>query len=92
MKTLRDASENPMRIISVERLVLNVFVGEGDDRLVTHLPAHAEAKSVFSTTFALIQTVRKIAERSSPKLVQGENSCSCRVEQKAPMSVSWRRP
>ena len=36
----RDASENPVRTVSVERLLLNVFVGESGDRLaITHFPA-----------------------------------------------------
>ena len=35
----RDASENPMRAISVEELVCDVFVGESGDQLaITHFP------------------------------------------------------
>ena len=41
----RDASENPMRAVNEERLVLNVFNGESGDRLVTHLPAATKARS-----------------------------------------------
>ena len=44
----RDA-ENRMRAVSVERLVLNVFVGENGVRFVVPLPALSGARSVSQT-------------------------------------------
>ena len=38
-----------LRAVDVDRLALNVFFGEGGDRLVTHLPAPTEARSVSQT-------------------------------------------
>ena len=61
----RDASENLMRAVDVERLVLNVFVGESGDRFISPHQRFPGA----TITFALIQILEKIAERSSPKLV-----------------------
>ena len=46
-------------------LVLNVFVGESGDILVVHLPARhrgEERSPGMTITFALVQTVGKIAE------------------------------
>ena len=52
---------------------MNVFVGESGDRLtIIQLPSPTEARSVVpdvTITYALIQMVGKIVERSSPKLV-----------------------
>ena len=52
----------------MERLVLNVFVGESGDRFISR--TYKGERSVppgMTITFALVQTVGKIAERSSTK-------------------------
>ena len=54
----------PMRAVDVERLVCDVFVGESGDKLVIHLPHLQRGEELFpgmTITFALIQTVEKIA-------------------------------
>ena len=64
----QDASDNPTRFINVERLVLNVFDGDSGHRFLrTH--RGEERFPGMTITLALIQTVGKIAERSSPKFV-----------------------
>ena len=58
-----------MLAVEVERLVLNVFCGESGDRLLSRTYRGEERFPSATITFALIQIVEKIAERSSPKLV-----------------------
>ena len=38
-----------LRTVDVDRIALNIFFGEGGNRLVTHLPAPTEARSVSQT-------------------------------------------
>ena len=57
-----------MRTVSVEELVLNVFVDESGHSS-SRTRRGEECYPDMTITFALIQTVEKIAERSSPMLV-----------------------
>ena len=55
----RDASENLMRAVDVERLALNVVVGESDDRFISHTHRGEERFPDMATTFALLQIVER---------------------------------
>ena len=64
----QDASENPMRAVAVEKIVFGLFVGESGDRCPRTYRGEERFPDM-TITFALIQTIEKLAERSSPKLV-----------------------
>ena len=77
----RDASENPMRAISVEELVCDVFVGESGDQLaITHFPTFPQERPSHFLSFRQLERLTRDHHQARvTELVMSDGACSMNV-------------